>query len=246
MSSEIMWYYQFEEGRAGPVPQSGLLELINAGTIQRDTLVWREGMSDWQEAFLTELNMYFSVNTAQNFVRSSENSSIKGYFTSRADLPQKLRVWYLIFGLSLCVSVLLAAFGPVAWLSAIVSTFFGLLIMYHVWGVIPKDKRLLSPFVTVILMIIPVFNMVWIFYCYYIGARKLNQELVKKGILDYKVNEYYALGYSVSAIVMTILFVISMLTGMMFASASLTLIVVIVFLQVFMMRSFLIGIVKLL
>ena len=246
MSSEIMWYYQFEEGRAGPVPQSRLIDLITAGTVQRGALVWREGMTDWQEAFLTELNTYFTVKSANCVGRSSGNEGIRDYLTSRFRLPQKLRVWYLIFGISLCVSVFLATLGPIAWLSAIVSTFFGLLIMYHVWGVIPENKRMLSPFVTVILMIIPVFNLVWIFYCYYIGARKLNQELVIKGITDYKVNEYYALGYSVCAIIMTVLFVISFITGMMFASTSLALVVVIVFLQVFMMRSFLIGIVKLL
>ena len=245
MSSETMWYYQFESERAGPVSEESIGGLIADGVILRETLVWREGMSNWQEAYLTELSRYFIIEAPKNG-DGVQSGGWREYLSSRRNLPQKLRKWYLIFGFALCISVFFAGLGPVAWVAALASTFFCLLIMYHVWSFIPAQKRMLSPLYIVLLMIIPLFNMVWIFYCYYIASRKINAELRARGIEENKPNEYMALGYSISVILMTVLFVISVLTGAIMASLSMTLIVLIVFLQVFMMRSFIIAIVKLL
>jgi len=41
------WYYALGDQRQGPIPDSELDALIAAGTINEDTLVWREGMADW-------------------------------------------------------------------------------------------------------------------------------------------------------------------------------------------------------
>ena len=246
MGGEVLWYYQFEEGRAGPETEERIADLIAEGVILRDTLVWREGMSDWQEAYLTDLSRYFTVEAPGAGDTGTAGRGWVDYLTSRNDLPRKLRVWYFIFGISLCVSVFMAILGPIIWLAALVSTFFGLLIMYHVWSVIPAQKRLFSPLSTVLLMIIPLFNMVWIFYCYYAAAKKVNSELKTRGITEDKINEYISLGYAVSCLLMTVLFVLSAFTGMMLASLSMALIVVIVFFQVFMLRSFVISIVRLL
>jgi len=42
------WYYAQGGTRIGPVEQDYFEELVEAGTITPDTLVWRKGMSDWQ------------------------------------------------------------------------------------------------------------------------------------------------------------------------------------------------------
>jgi uncharacterized RDD family membrane protein YckC len=42
------WYYVENGQQSGPVTDAQLEELRLAGTITPDTLVWREGMSDWQ------------------------------------------------------------------------------------------------------------------------------------------------------------------------------------------------------
>lgn len=41
------WYYADEGKQAGPVTQEQFDELVRSGKIQPDTLVWREGMSNW-------------------------------------------------------------------------------------------------------------------------------------------------------------------------------------------------------
>jgi uncharacterized RDD family membrane protein YckC len=42
------WYYVDNGQQAGPVDDTQLEELLNTGRIQGDTLVWREGMANWQ------------------------------------------------------------------------------------------------------------------------------------------------------------------------------------------------------
>lgn len=42
------WYYAIGDQRQGPISDAELDALIAAGTVTPQTLVWREGMSDWQ------------------------------------------------------------------------------------------------------------------------------------------------------------------------------------------------------
>jgi hypothetical protein len=44
----MAWHYAQNGLRVGPVTSSQFEELVRAGTITPDTLVWREGMADWQ------------------------------------------------------------------------------------------------------------------------------------------------------------------------------------------------------
>ncbi len=44
----MQWYYEQEGRRAGPVDDLELERLVAAGTIRDPTLVWREGLTNWQ------------------------------------------------------------------------------------------------------------------------------------------------------------------------------------------------------
>ena len=44
------WFYASEGQQQGPYPEIQLRELIGRGTITADTLVWTEGMANWQRA----------------------------------------------------------------------------------------------------------------------------------------------------------------------------------------------------
>ena len=44
------WFYASEGQQQGPYPEIQLRELITRGTITADTLVWTEGMANWQRA----------------------------------------------------------------------------------------------------------------------------------------------------------------------------------------------------
>lgn len=42
------WFYAHEGRQTGPVSEADLVELSRSGTVTGDTLVWRQGMADWQ------------------------------------------------------------------------------------------------------------------------------------------------------------------------------------------------------
>lgn len=42
------WYYSFNGAQQGPVSEQQLMQLASAGTIDASTLVWREGLPEWQ------------------------------------------------------------------------------------------------------------------------------------------------------------------------------------------------------
>jgi uncharacterized membrane protein len=50
-----MWYYAIYNRQHGPVSEADMDRLIAQGFITAQTLVWREGMPDWQPAAQTEL-----------------------------------------------------------------------------------------------------------------------------------------------------------------------------------------------
>jgi uncharacterized RDD family membrane protein YckC len=44
----MQWYYADQGQQKGPVEEAALDELVLAGAVRDDTLVWREGMQNWQ------------------------------------------------------------------------------------------------------------------------------------------------------------------------------------------------------
>src|SRR5439155_553142 len=46
--SPMKWYYADGGRQVGPVEESALDNLVRAGSVRDDTLVWHEGMTNWQ------------------------------------------------------------------------------------------------------------------------------------------------------------------------------------------------------
>lgn len=44
---EPEWHYTLNGNRLGPVPQSQLIQMIEAKKLDQDTQVWQQGLSDW-------------------------------------------------------------------------------------------------------------------------------------------------------------------------------------------------------
>jgi hypothetical protein len=53
--SEAKWFWEKEGERRGPDAAETIVAKLQAGEIAEDTLVWREGMSDWKPLSATEL-----------------------------------------------------------------------------------------------------------------------------------------------------------------------------------------------
>lgn len=46
----LVWYYAYDGKRSGPIPEGALRRILETSSNPRDTLVWREGMTDWARA----------------------------------------------------------------------------------------------------------------------------------------------------------------------------------------------------
>ena len=55
MSSSTLWYYHKDARGFGPVEEAEIRRLLKDSQIAADTLVWRDGLSDWTQAQNTEL-----------------------------------------------------------------------------------------------------------------------------------------------------------------------------------------------
>ena len=44
----MTWYYADNGRQVGPIEESALDELVAAGVVRDDTLVWHDGMANWQ------------------------------------------------------------------------------------------------------------------------------------------------------------------------------------------------------
>ena len=44
----MQWYYAEQGQQKGPVEDTALSDLVNSGVVKDDTLVWYEGLANWQ------------------------------------------------------------------------------------------------------------------------------------------------------------------------------------------------------
>lgn len=68
---ELLWYYLHGTQQLGPVPASTLIGMIRTGALSGSTMVWREGMAEWQPlASVPELNsMSGTPNAVVNMLK---------------------------------------------------------------------------------------------------------------------------------------------------------------------------------
>ena len=60
MTTPTLWYYHKEGRGFGPVEEADIRGLLARSEIAADTLVWRDGLSNWTEAQNTELSGFLS------------------------------------------------------------------------------------------------------------------------------------------------------------------------------------------
>ena len=58
---EVQWYAGIDGQQAGPFTQDALKQLIQQGRITQDTLMWKQGMANWDPAKqISELSDFFA------------------------------------------------------------------------------------------------------------------------------------------------------------------------------------------
>ena len=105
---EQLWYYakKGSTDRQGPVNQSEIEELLRTGSISSQDLVWREGMSNWQEIqTISEFAGMVSVQSSAPPPASSPaiQAAPPSSYGSGSAIPDGLQGWMTFFGVMMII-----------------------------------------------------------------------------------------------------------------------------------------------
>ncbi|MHB9071150.1 MAG: DUF4339 domain-containing protein [Sedimentisphaerales bacterium] len=192
-----MWYYVRNSQRIGPVEQSVIEDLIQNGTIVRQTLVWKSPMSDWKQAGVTELADKFSdiAPIPPSSFAITSYSDVKINFS-----PESLRKLWLWF------AWLLGAGLPLIFIfigipAIIAGTVIYYVLLYRFWMLIQDGKARTSPGKAVGFCFIPFFNFYWLYVAIVGLAKDMNLYCQERNIEGSLPSEGLALAMYITTII---------------------------------------------
>jgi hypothetical protein len=186
-----MWYYSLNDEPAGPVDDEQLKALFSRGVINFDTLVWKEGMSEWKR--------YGSITlTAENVSPVAPQSTLSPYINEpgrpKGSGLRSLYGWWLatkiiatvvypvLFYLSMrsamaesTLTAVLMPFICVAGLAGVTSGILQYVLLYKLWKVGQDGYASTTAGKAVGFMFIPLFNYYWAFRAYWGLSKDLNK-----------------------------------------------------------------------
>jgi hypothetical protein len=190
-----MWYYMQESTRQGPLAQEDLERLAMERAIDRGTLVWREGMAEWQPAGETELRDRLSlpvpVGPQAVAVRSPGEEA-----TYAALQAQKLQKWFTVWWVCSLVGIPLL-FVLIGYGVLVAAGIFNLMLLHGLWKTVQDGHARTTPGKAVGFLFIPLFNLYWIFVAFYGLAQELNRVIAQENAPVAKTSEGLALAHCI-------------------------------------------------
>ena len=208
-----MWYYTVNNNRLGPVDDAFMAILIQRGAVGRQTLVWREGMANWQEAQHSELKDMFVGIPPTLTLYSGFAAFLLLLNECTSQSTKILWVWFARLvgaGLALCVFALVqiffmkgSCFNLIIIVMGIISLIAGSVIsyilLYRFWAVIQDGKARTNPSKAVGFCFIPLFNIYWHYVAIVGLAEDMNLYCREKNIAAPLVGEGLATTWFVLA-----------------------------------------------
>lgn len=197
-----MWYYVRDNQRMGPIDEQTIDSLVQNGTVLRQTLVWKEGMKDWQKAEETELAEKFAIVPPM-----TPSPGLTTYIPVQpsytAESLHKLWIWFTclyVFGTLFFIILI----GIPALIAGVVINY---ILLYRFWKLIQDGKARTTPGVAVGFCFIPFFNIYWLYVAYVGLAKDINLYCRERSINGPFVNEGLALTWYILALVSMIPYV---------------------------------------
>lgn len=197
-----MWYYTINNQQIGPVDEAEIKKLVAAGTITHGTLVWTNGMPNWQPIGQTPL--------------ASLIGSVPPPVAAYAGVPddpevaciKKLFMWFWI--------ALIAAI-PTFGATIIASSVLFFIIIWKAWKLVQREGIRATADQAVAYCFIPGWNLYWYFPAFRGLAKEINAKLDADGIAAERINLdlatwmnicMYASGTGIGAIAYIVLWII--------------------------------------
>ena len=190
----MAWYYCLNNQRCGPVDEAAVKNLIAAGTVTRNTLVWQDGMDSWQPVLATPLAAMlppgppplvppaYAVTPMPQAAPAERVKQIQLFFM----------LWWILFaaGVSLCITLFGAVLGVPALIAGLV---FYFMLLYKLWCAVQDGRAESTPGKAVGFMFIPFFNLYWQFVAIWGLSKDLNRYAREHNIAAPQANEALAL-----------------------------------------------------
>jgi hypothetical protein len=199
----LMWYYQLNNQPVGPSDQETIQDLLTQRILTRNTLVWKEGMSEWGRVDDTELAPFIPTNVPPPLSPPALPPSSAGFGG-----PRTLRSIWLSSAVLMGASAALVFFG---FLALAVSDVLGglvlflgsmtgvggaglwLLLLYKGWSAIQDTNLPTTPGKAVGFLFIPGFCLYWQFVAIVQLAKHINRYAADRSVAITPINEQLAL-----------------------------------------------------
>jgi hypothetical protein len=172
----MSWYYTVNNQQVGPVEESEIKKLVDAGTITNTTMVWTTGMASWQlirQSPLAPLMGNVAPPPVGTYppmlvVEDPRVSQIKTLFT-----------WFWV-----CLLGSIITFG----VSAIASAVLFIILIYKAWKLVQHEGVRGDADKMVAYGFIPGWNFYWYFPLLRGLAKEFNDKFDRESIMAEKIN----------------------------------------------------------
>jgi hypothetical protein len=206
-----MWYYNYNDQQNGPVSEEVVRDLINQNIITPNTLVWREGMSNWQPAAAVELQPLFSthgpppVGPPPGPHRADRPAPLTPSVAAVNNIESLFRWFWILLAAMGAVAVFLLIGGLTRNNALIMMSTVMIIIiviggsicycvmLYKFWGFIQDGEVRTTPGKAVGFLFIPFFNFYWIFPAIHGLSQDMNNYIRTRNIPSNTINEGMAL-----------------------------------------------------
>ncbi len=188
-----MWFYVDNEKQVGPVDESEIAALVQAGTVKHTTKVWREGMDDWTSAAQSGLSKLFKGSPPPVAVKVLPVSGrpVPAYYRN----PDSLKTMWLWWAI-LCGAGFPLCFVIIGLPMVIAGAVLGFILLYRWWESIQDGNPRATPGKAVGFCFIPFYNFYWLFVAY-VGLVKDMNSYCQERQIPAKVDEGLALAYAI-------------------------------------------------
>ena len=201
-----MWYYNINNQPTGPIDDAAMQNLVKSGAIAPTTLVWQEGMAQWQTLGTTALAPLAPVaNTPPAApMQAYQPTQVPNYGMVVKPAATQIKemndmfMWYWI-----CLIGILITAG----LSAVASMVLFYIILYRAWGLIQDGYARTTPGKAVGYLFIPFYNFYWMFEAIPGLIKDMNNFIARRGLPIQRMDPGLATAYCVLTLVSMIPYV---------------------------------------
>jgi hypothetical protein len=205
-----MWYYNVNNQPTGPVDDNTIKTMLQTGVVNATTLVWQEGMTNWQTLGTTALATVLPLATtpppAPMAYPGTAMPQAPAYPYGMTVKPAAMQIkemndmfmWYWI-----CLIGILITVG----LSAIASVILFYIILYRSWGLIQDGYARTTPGKAIGYCFIPFYNFYWIFQAIPGLVKDMNAYIARRNLPIQRMDEGLATTYCILTLVSVIPYV---------------------------------------